>query len=284
MKLESELESFKNGSCTREKLNQTILEFAYIMVKNHRYIEAGDFILEFMPHVNTIIDEYNETLCCFTTYINKHIQWNLLSIQKKYIKKKALDNAFMYHYKTEYENHLYTSENTPAYMPQESNIHKLVNYCQKLDSSSFKKRLEIFTLKNARWLKPEHLEDLAPLTGKSIDELRQNIAKLEVGCEKSIKNREYLQLRFNRLFMSLTMDQNKLRYLNSGEEKQILQHQINLKYRRKNDIYEKLKKRKCAPKNSEIAQILNIPKGTVDSSLFYIRKQLESLHLDLYID
>ena len=72
--------------------------------------------------------------------------------------------------------------------------------------------------------------------------------------------------------------------MEDGYEKDLLFEKMLEKQKRKESLNKKLMKRNCGPKNEEIAQILDIPKGTVDSSLFYLKKALESLLPGLIIN
>lgn len=147
----------------------------------------------------------------------------------------------------------------------------------KITKDSSKKRLEIFTLKNSRILNYEQIKILAPLFDRSPEWLFETKEKLDELCIKRVKNREYLKERFNRLFLEITREQKKLSIMEDGYEKDLLFEKMLEKQKRKENLIIKLKKRNCGPKNEEIAHILDIPKGTVDSSLFYLKKALESL-------
>lgn len=284
MNLEKSYELFIKGLQSKEDLKNEVLNYAYEQVGRDKYIEAGDFILDFMPRVNSIIDNYNSELACFKHYINRHIKWLMFSFSKAYMQKKEKNDAYQYHYIAEFRERVSLFEEKAEYKISEKALKLLSVKNGKITKDSSRKRLEIFTLKNSRTLTSDQINILAPLINRTPEWLYKVKIDLYNQCEKRIQNRDYLQERHNRLFIEITKDQKKLSKMENGYGKEILFNKMREKQKRKNDMNIKLKKRNCGPKNEEIATLLNIPKGTVDSSLFYIKKALKSLLPGLLID
>lgn len=284
MNLDERYKMFVNGQCNEDILREDVLSYAYKQVTRDKYIEAGDFILEFIPKVNNILTNYKPELASFKHYINKHIKWLMYSFSKDYIQKKEKREAYQYHYIAEFKNMITLSEENTQYKITQNakDLLSIKDGC--ILKESCRKRLEIFTLKNSRNLTPEQISILVPLL-KRTQEWFYNIKEdLDSKCIDRIANRDYLQQRYNRLFIEITRDQGKLLNMDNGEEKEILYNKMREKQKRKNSINEKLKSRNCGPKNEEIAKLLGIPKGTVDSSLFYMKKTLLTLLPELIID
>lgn len=275
---------YKNGQISREYLKDEVLCYAYMQVSRDKYIEAGDYILDFLPKVDSIIDNYKPNLASFTHYVNKHIKWFMFSFKRKLNKNRENSSAYQYQYVAEYRETFSLTEQTTEYNITENAKNILLVEDGTITKEAYRRRLEIFMLKNSRTITPTQIEILAPLIGKSTERIYQLKEKLDDKCTKRIENREYLQQRHNRLFIDITRDQKKLVKMEDGYEKEKIFKKMREKQKRKNKINDKLKRRNCGPKNSEIAQILGIPKGTVDSSIFYIKKELESLLQGLLID
>ena len=70
MNLENSYEGFVKGFRNREDLRDDVLGYAYKQVNRDKYIEAGDFILDFIPKVDSIIENYKPALASFKHYIN----------------------------------------------------------------------------------------------------------------------------------------------------------------------------------------------------------------------
>lgn len=284
MNLEKYYENYVNKIFNLSELNEQVIEYVYNYVKKDKYIEPGDFILDFIPRSESIIIKYNNELASFQHYINKHIKWLMFSFSKLYIKEKEKSEAFNYHNIAEFKDNLYLKEESVDYKISEEALILLAIKNGKISKESSKKRLEIFTLKNSRTLTNDQIQILAPLLDRTTDWIYNKKEILENLCTKRIENRNYLKERYNRLFIEITKDQNKLLTMPEGYEKRITTEKLREKQRKKEDLIIKLKKRNCGPKNEEIARLLKIPKGTVDSSLFYMKKTLESLLPGLIID
>ncbi|MBN2618295.1 MAG: hypothetical protein JXR64_08305 [Spirochaetales bacterium] len=284
MILESAFKNYKEGTLEKEKFKNTVIEYAYSQVLKDKYIEAGDFIMTFIPKCDYIVDSYNEELASFTHYINKHIKWLMFSFSKNYVIERDKSDAYNTHYVTEFKENLYVMEENCEYKisPDAQKILSIKD--GKILKDASRKRLEIFTLKNARNLSPEYIELIAPLLNRTVDWLYDIKEKLETICEKRVANRDYLQLRYNRLFIEITKDQKRILESQDIYEKDILGKRILEKTRIRDAIKEKIEFRNCGPKNEEIAKMLGIPKGTVDSSLFYMKKSLQSLLPNVILD
>jgi hypothetical protein len=284
MKLEISYKLFKNGNCSMGHLKNCILEYAYKQVSRDKYIEAGDFILVFIKKVESIINNYNSDLAGFNHYINRHIKWLMFSFNRSYIEDKEKRDAYNSHYIAEYKEQYKKESHNPDYTISANALRILSVENGVIKKQSQRKRLEIFVLKNSRNLTSAQIELLAPLLKRSKEWIYSHKESLDKKCEERIYNREYLKQRFNRLFIEITRDQHKLTIMKDGREKDLLFNKMIDKQRRKNELNEMLKKRNCGPKNEEVAIALGIPKGTVDSSLFYMKKALESLLQENNID
>jgi len=284
MNIKKSYELFTKGLIKKKSFQDDILKYVYRQVERDKYIEAGDFILDFIPKVSSIIENYDANLSSFQHYINRHIKWMMFSFSKVYIQEKEKSEAYQYHYIAECKESFFFMEEESEYKISEKALKLLSISNGKITKESSRKRLEIFTLKNSRTLTSDQISILAPLLDRTPEWLYNVKQKLDKKCENRIKNREYLQERHNRLFIEITKDQKRLTNMEDSYEKELLFEKMRNKQERKSRINEKLKKRNCGPRNEEIALLLNIPKGTVDSSLFYMKKALKSLLPGLLID
>lgn len=284
MVLEKVYEDYVSGDLKYKELKERVLEYAYQQVEKDRYIEAGDFILRFIPKLDSVLERYNSEYASFKYYINSHIKWLMFSFSKEYKSFKEKSDAYTIHNAATYRDQLSLTEERPEYHISPRAKQLLAIKDGIIYKKSSRKRLEIFTLKNIRNIEKEQIEIIAPLINRSVSWLFNQKEYLSQLCEKRISNRDYLQSRYNRLFIEITKDQQKLLEMNSGYEKELLYKTLCDKQRRKRELLEKLKHRNCGPKNEEIAKLLNIPKGTVDSSLYYMKKSLSTLLKEDNID
>ncbi len=58
-------DEYKKGKITNNLLKEKVLIYVYEKVSKDRYIESGDFLIEFIPKLDNIISEYKSDLCHF---------------------------------------------------------------------------------------------------------------------------------------------------------------------------------------------------------------------------
>ena len=276
MTLEQEYKDYRAGKKTKKDFLDDVIEYVYIEIGKNRKIEPGDFIVEFIPKAETLLLNYIESKCSFTHYINNNIKWGILSFSKRYI--EHIENQYAYqHYSFHEFDNLEIADHTPSYniSPAAKKVLTIDN--GEIERQILKKRLKIFALKNAKHLNDEQINLLAPLIETSPEWLIESINRLQEECKNKNPIREYQQHRYNRLFMSIIKDQCKILQIDDKKEKEKLKNSIALKQRRKEILYMQMINRRSGPKNEDIAKLLGIPKGTVDSSLFYMKKHLNTL-------
>ncbi len=284
MELENKYQLYLEKRLSKDQLKEEIIKYAYYALINDKYIEAGDFILELIPNLDSIIDKYNNNLLQFDHYIKTHIKWIKHSFSKKYVKEKENVNAYSIYINSEYKLVSEVMEETQEYSIT-NNAKKLLSINNGIiEKESLRNRLEIFALKNSRNLTEEQILIIAPLLSRSPEWLFNKKEELEMQCVKRVENREYLKRRYNRLLMEIAKLQGQLECENNDKSRYKLLNKIDVLTLRKNELIIQISSRNCGPKNDEIAKILGIPKGTVDSSLFYIKKALESLLPDINND
>lgn len=278
MNIDKQYELYKEKVIDKEELKKSILEYSYKTVTRDKIIEAGDFIMEMIPKVDQITEEYKPELSGFKNYLNRHIKWLSLQCTKKYVKEKDKSDAYQYHNKAQYKENLIMQETIPEY-----SISKEMSIFLKLkdgviSNPSMKRRITILALKNARLLNDNIIHNLSEILGVTPKWLTDKKEELINVCQKRLKSREYLMVRCNRLFIDITKDQDKLnKELDKSKKREILT-KLEEKKNRLHKLQETLTKRSYGPRNEEIAKLLKIPKGTVDSSLFYIKKMLKDIN------
>lgn len=272
------------GKIGREEFKNSIITYAYDRLRWEKNIEGGDFLISFIPVVEGMIKDYSEDLSSFKHYTNRRIDWLKLEIKRSYIKNREKCDAYQYHQQVEYLENLMISEN-----PIEYNITKKAAEFLKISNGliskdTTKKRFTIFVLKCSRLLDDALIESICEILDRPTSWLYDLKDKLDALGTNRIKSREYLIHRNNRLFIEINRDQEKLSNMPLGIDKDNFKKKLESKIERKAEIQRTLNRRSYGPKNEEIAKLLSIPKGTVDSSLFYMKKELTSLLHDKVID
>ncbi|WP_319417430.1 hypothetical protein [Marispirochaeta aestuarii] len=145
---------------------------------------------------------------------------------------------------------------------------------RKIQLEYLRRRLLCLVCKNAWFCSPAHIRKTAEATGVSYNWLYEKIEHLRDSMHA--RSRRHLRL-------SLLRKENMARahmYQNAGdncfvtEERQQYHRRYHAARRRMRALTKELHNVPMAPTHSEIARVLSIPKGSVDSGLHYLRTAL----------
>jgi len=140
--------------------------------------------------------------------------------------------------------------------------------------STCRKRILLLALKNARQLDDNAVSWISQLTGVKeehligmIERLRANLYKREIRLHK-------LYRRQNKIFTKIFLLQRDLLWEVDPEIKASLALSLCELRRTLRSVQRKIRRVRLHPSNREIAELLQIPKGTIDTSLYWLRRQL----------
>jgi hypothetical protein len=140
--------------------------------------------------------------------------------------------------------------------------------------STCRKRILLLALKNARQLDDSAVSWISQLTGVKeehliamIERLRANLYKREIRLHK-------LYRRQNKIFTKIFLLQRDLLWEVDPEIKASLALSLCELRRTLRSVQGKIRRVRLHPSNREIAELLQIPKGTIDTSLYWLRRQL----------
>ena len=140
--------------------------------------------------------------------------------------------------------------------------------------STCRKRILLLALKNARQLDDNAVSWISQLTGVKeehligmIERLRANLYKREIRLHK-------LYRRQNKIFTKIFLLQRDLLWEVDPEIKASLALSLCELRRTLRSVQGKIRRVRLHPSNREIAELLQIPKGTIDTSLYWLRRQL----------
>ncbi len=135
------------------------------------------------------------------------------------------------------------------------------------------KRILFLALKCAFSLTEEHIDRLGTITGTGSAHLKSRIEALRVLASERIKRRE-IQIRVrDKVFSGLCYYEGRAKAENDPERRrewEVLAERYRMRFSR---ARERVRAVQADPTNEEIALVLGLPKGTVDSGLHYLKKR-----------
>lgn len=244
-------------------------------LRNSRCTEddCADFLLFFQTRITGVLRRFSYHGMPFDAYLLATLRWQL----RTYLRRRDLENArskatLRPAILTE---SLYPGENGGAVGQSEP------RYCpdrvRRLNVTALRgsrRRILIILLKGCFHLGERDLPAAARYTGQEQAWIRECWFRLRVRMICRHGRRDELMGRRNRLFVLLYRAHYQVWECNDPREKQELLENANLIHQRLLRVREKLARVPRSPTNLDIAEVTGIPKGTVDSTLFYAKKRV----------
>ena len=249
--------------------------------------DRSEFILYFYRRIPGLLERYDPELGAFEAYLTTFVRYQVRSFRRLEARRRY--KAFLVEDPEFWQNSgkdlqitvpsvekkvVYSLPSPTTLLKEAAEAYSASN-C-RVHAEAFRKRLLFLTLKCSLFASEETLADLAPFLQLSVLQLRRLTEKLEESVERRESRRRILEERRNGFAWRLHALRKQLAAY--PEEPRLT------KLKRTADYYEK----KCralaevidhiptCATNREIANVLNVPKGSVDSGIFYVRKLMRA--------
>jgi len=135
-----------------------------------------------------------------------------------------------------------------------------------------------FILKSSRHIGPEKCPALADLAGVPVDRLERLLADLRQGRAHREARLDSFRRRRNAAFCQVRLLETELATETDGGKREALSARLRKARTRMHCAMDRMARVGLAPTNKEIACILDVPKGTVDSGLYWLKKKLAPVY------
>ena len=258
----------KTGKGLRS-IRQQILMLAYAFPRHKPYCtdeDCGEFLLSFYPRIDRIIHNFALRGTNFDAYLQSCFVWHMKTfIAKKFLQKRQ--DRIIYrdscaslspHDRSGWELH----EESPPFMPQEQK-----EPLKKRDLQ----RIMLLTLKCAGDVNDSFINRIADRLGTNSAVIFHQVEILRtVMRDRTERIRSLSELRRQSYFLlHYLLDQrkgchDKFRLLEI--DKKIHKERRHIEYARRT-----LSITPKGPSNNDIARLLGVPKGTIDSGIYYLK-------------
>jgi hypothetical protein len=137
-----------------------------------------------------------------------------------------------------------------------------------------RQRILFLALKNARHLDDSAISWISGLTGIGEDHLMGMVERLRASLYKRELRLHKLYRRQNKIFTKIFLFQRDLLWEVDPEIKSELAFSLCELQTTLRSVQRRIRRVRLHPSNREIAELLRIPKGTVDTSLYWLRQRL----------
>jgi hypothetical protein len=268
-KVESLNDLFKEYSRgTLERKQFEGLLFQYILENNQRFHlgnwqrdEYGDYLGWLYPRIKRSIDSYRETGASFETYIGTMMRWSAREYRSRLYE----------HYVTEHTTWAFKTtdrmlhENEPEYLNSETTPRFPFNPRQTL----------FLILKSYYFVSDDFLDRIAPVLKIKKENLLELVTKVRELRTKRDAVIHSLKERCHGQFYRCMAYERRLQTVPEHTALHgLMKSRLERARQRLAAIRQRLARTRLEATNAEVAQILGIPKGTVDSAMFLLKNRM----------
>ncbi|MBN2441897.1 MAG: hypothetical protein JXJ04_11135 [Spirochaetales bacterium] len=281
---EKVLEYQQTGKGYNELLKALCLKI-YTYPKNKYGLTEEDyskFYIFFLPQLKKITQSFNNSGNTFETYFNSVLYWKL----KTYVKNKI---RRYYMWETSESDSLWT----PVYDgdPVRNILIKIVNNNALADvfminergmihNEGGKKQLLLFMLRKVKDMDIEDIIQLSRITGYEVEWLRSITESLKDSLEHKFNRLKRFRERRNLAFWRLKLLEKQLKNeVDEKKKRRIKEDCERAKYTMKQAI-KIMSKVRLSPTHDDLANVMCLPKGTIDSCFRRLKKKLTGVYND----
>ncbi len=226
--------------------------------------DCSEFYLFFYRRIMRIIRNYNDVGRNFEAYLYSSLKWQF----RIYSRKRLLcDRDWKYSSLKEFWN----TADEPAGAEPEGML--LEDYPGIIRGKADSRHYILYILKQAVTVCEEDIVKAAAVTGYSYDWLGKKVCEIRSLLFKKEKRLTVLRERRNRAYYKLILLEEELHDSSVSDSIDYCMERIVRLKKTMKDAQTAISKIKLSPSNRELADIIKIPKGTIDSSLYSLKKK-----------
>jgi RNA polymerase sigma factor (sigma-70 family) len=229
---------------------------------------CGDFYLFVHPRLIRLLDRFRDQGKPFESYLCAVLNWQLRNFARDRRRGQTSWNVSL-----RLEDKEEDADDPLPSLQVPAEIASVVR------TDADRRNFLFLVLKCARSLDPENAQALAPIAGISVARLLSLAATLQVMRTARETRLETFRSRRNKAFALIRVLETELVSLN-GDEERIAAHRTRLARarRRMRCAMQRMARVGLSPTNREIGAVLGVPKGTVDSGLYWLKRKLASVY------
>ena len=256
--------------------------------------DCGEFYIYFYPRLIRTIENFREQGKPFDHYLNAVLRWQLQS----YLRRKNHDRrsralicrpAFWDQPAENLPGEEQPAERQAREDPRFPGVHfpgeptaqapfPFMGPGGIMKTDSDRRRFLVMLLKNMQFLDARELETGFSLCGCPADELARITSKLKERLAGKEARLAFLRTRRNRAFFKLSLLEEELSVTPEAAEKERLRAWLVKTRTTLHLAQQRLASTPRCPTNRDLAEVLGLPKGTVDTSLYWLKKRLFSVY------
>ena len=238
--------------------------------------DCSDFFCSFFNRIPGMIERFQYIGISFDTFFFTSIHWQMKTFLRKKQKHSAYDRVAT-------ESLYFMVQEAPeTYWPYDaSDIPRPIRRKLEINDEGIITdrasciRILCMSLRNCEFIDDRMIGQISRLCGCTTNWLSACITHLRdrMHTKRAICNK--LQIRRNIVFMRICLLHDELNLDLGGYKSDQIFFEIELEKTQLREITEQINHYPLYPSHKEIGQVLGIPKGTVDSGLYYLKDSLK---------
>ncbi|MFP4441585.1 MAG: hypothetical protein ACLFST_00540 [Spirochaetia bacterium] len=240
--------------------------------------DRGEFYLYVFPRTVKLLHQFRYRGKSFNSYLHTVLKWQLRSYlhhKEKLIRLDGVKKRRYFCY-TEESDEIYAAERGSLIYGRNPLTQGIQVLLRRDDSGiiteTSRRRILILTLKEYRFIDDGILKRVSDITGYDLEKLFGIIDTIHFQMEQKIGRLKKMKETRNNLFFILLTKQEQAAVQTDPAERRKLKTECENIRSRIRKLDKRYPKALLYPPNKLISELLGIPKGSVDSSLYYVRK------------
>ncbi|MDR2785711.1 MAG: hypothetical protein LBB83_07335 [Treponema sp.] len=264
--LDSYLAQFCDGEVNKKELEGFIFEYILSNYRNF-YLndweedECVDFLCWLYPRLSRAIDNYQYEGASFTAYIGTLVRLSAREFRAREKEHQLIERTY-WGAATE---DMFVRNPEPDYFPESTPkppFRSVTNPRQAL----------ILLLKSYSFISDDFIARAAPAIGMSKEILTQLVENLKaIRFEQDLEIRSLRERIYGQYFRCKTFERRRNASLEGSPRYFVMQKRLERAEKRLKSMKKALKAIKNGASNRQVARILGVPKGTIDSSIHAVK-------------
>jgi RNA polymerase sigma factor (sigma-70 family) len=235
---------------------------------------CGDFYVFIHPRLIRLIERFRDQGKPFESYLFTVLGWQLRNFARE---RRQGERKWNVSLRLEAGGCAEAAEASPGDLPDQG-WRIPAGVSQMVKSGADRRNLLFLALKCSRTAAPESTTALAAMIGIEEGRLRALMATLqEMRCRRE-RRLETFRDRRNKAFALARLLETELRTETEPRKIACLREALFRARRRMRLAMQRMARVGLSPTNREIAAVLGVPKGTVDSGLYWLKRKLASVY------
>ena len=273
---------YKQTNDNLENLVHELGIHVYSLLKNKFKLddeERSEFFCEFYPKIPDLIKRFKFSGIPFEGYLISSIRWDIKYFRSKKSRLRGVEKAKHKDpfYLVSPENDFTIVQNEELQISDKARSPLRLSKRSRILTDPIKQRVLYIYLLEAENTDDKLKNAIIKATGYKKKWLDNCTAKLRAKTDKRMLRIKLLRNRRNSAFFNLHLLQEKLNFSDNLNEKKDLIIKIERLRSIISKINNQISKAPSRPTHQDLADILGIPRGSIDSGIYYLKSAFEDL-------